>query len=434
MTMIPGTPNDKEATMSRSVIYSRRARGLFLGTALAVAASGCDFSVTNPGPLQDANLDKPAAYAALVEGTSMALSRAVSWIGLKSAPIVFELTPAGAGLTWGFSVSEIHGTFIPGTQGDRWTDAHVARWSAEDAVRRFREAMGDQEFGRSPLAARALLNAGYANRLLGENMCHAVIDGGAVQRHTVHFERARAAFGEAIEVAGRANQATLQTAARAGRASVRAWQGDWAGAVADAEQVPEGFSFAAQMSGINNNYGNVIWYTGANEPYRSHTVHGTFFATYHETTQDPRTPWGRSPTHPLTTTNGSAMLPYYYQGKYTSLSSPIKLSSGREMRLIVAEARLRDGQWQQALEIINALRTSTGVPAWEASSAAEAWTALKRERAIELWLEARRLGDIRRWMADSSPGEMPNMQGRSTCFPVPQTEIDRNPNVNESDL
>jgi starch-binding outer membrane protein, SusD/RagB family len=59
---------------------------------------------------------------------------------------------------------------------------------------------------------------------------------------------------------------------------------------------------------------------------------------------------------------------------------------------------------------------------------------LKAERAIELWLEARRLWDLRRWLADGSPGEMPDMTDRSTCFPVPDSEIDRNPNIRESDL
>jgi hypothetical protein len=59
----------------------------------------------------------------------------------------------------------------------------------------------------------------------------------------------------------------------------------------------------------------------------------------------------------------------------------------------------------------------------------EAWTALKRERGIELWLEGRRLGDLRRWLAAGAPGEAEDMSGRDTCFPIGTTELDTNPNV-----
>src|SRR5206468_2140450 len=33
-----------------------------------------------------------------------------------------------------------------------------------------------------------------------------------------------------------------------------------------------------------------------------------------------------------------------------------------------------------------------------------AWSLLKLERALELWLEARRLGDLRRWITNNTPG------------------------------
>ena len=137
------------------------------------------------------------------------------------------------------------------------------------------------------------------------------------------------------------------------------------------------------------------------------------------------------------------------------------------MRLIQAEAALVGGDWQDAMTIINDLRaryttqTTThqagGDPLgeWTAASDVEAWTRLKRERALELFLEARTLGDQRRWAENAGPLggatvpgdlELPDFEAVSEifsdnprgtlingqprlCFDVPNSERERNPNV-----
>jgi hypothetical protein len=81
------------------------------------------------------------------------------------------------------------------------------------------------------------------------------------------------------------------------------------------------------------------------------------------------------------------------------------------------------------MAIVNALRSEVGVAPWPVSGTAEAWTALGRERGIELWLEGRRLGDLFRWKADNVPGTFDDMTGRDLCFPVGVTERDTNPNL-----
>ena len=62
------------------------------------------------------------------------------------------------------------------------------------------------------------------------------------------------------------------------------------------------------------------------------------------------------------------------------------------------------GDWQGAMGKINALRMAAGVEPAMATNTAEAWTALKFERGVVLWLEGRRLGDFFRWNRDNTPG------------------------------
>src|SRR2546430_15936182 len=65
--------------------------------------AGCDPSVTNPGLTPDEELDKPAAWPAVVVGARRALSDAigsgtlpVSQLLYWSAAVTFEINPAGS--------------------------------------------------------------------------------------------------------------------------------------------------------------------------------------------------------------------------------------------------------------------------------------------------------------------------------------------------
>jgi hypothetical protein len=114
------------------------------------------------------------------------------------------------------------------------------------------------------------------------------------------------------------------------------------------------------------------------------------------------------------------------------------------MLLIRAEAQLRDGNWEQAMTLINDLRAEvpndntgdTGVVERSAGNEMEAWGHLKRERMLELWLEGRRMGDRRRWITDDAvPNAHPqqDLPGRDYCWPISQTELESNENVSSSD-
>src|SRR2546427_345435 len=143
-------------------------------------------------------------------------------------------------------------------------------------------------------------------------------------------------------------------------------------------------------------------------------------------------------------------VPFWPEAKYTKTRDPVRLSSGWEMRLIEAEAALVAGDTATARAKMNLHRTALALPGVTFANPTEAWTALKTERAIELWLEARRLGDLRRWIDNSVPGgyidgtyrgsvadtlhatpieTMTAPVARVLCFPVGRNERETNPNV-----
>jgi hypothetical protein len=108
------------------------------------------------------------------------------------------------------------------------------------------------------------------------------------------------------------------------------------------------------------------------------------------------------------------------------------------MRLIEAEALLRNSDLAGAMTLINAVRTNAATTPVTATTLEEGWRLLKRERGIELWLEARRLGDLRRWKANNTPGALDPLEEvgaashlakQDLCFPIGRSERETNPNL-----
>jgi hypothetical protein len=122
----------------------------------------------------------------------------------------------------------------------------------------------------------------------------------------------------------------------------------------------------------------------------------------------------------------------YQQEKYPDLDSPVPLTKGTEMRVLAAEAALRGGAGNigAAFTLLNEARdewemVDLAVPA----TLADAWTTLHHERGAEVWLETRRLWDLRRWFLETGPAHHNFLQGRDVCFPISEEETDSNPNL-----
>ena len=138
---------------------------------------------------------------------------------------------------------------------------------------------------------------------------------------------------------------------------------------------------------------------------------------------------------------GDARRPFWRQFKYPGTpgySLPIPIIKGTEMRLIEAEAMLIGGNKSGMAEKINEVRTfhrtraggfptlpPLGVVAVAALSDAAAWELLMKERGIELWLEGRRLGDLRRWGVHPGAAVVPFTVVREPAVGLPFTQDPR---------
>jgi hypothetical protein len=415
-------------TMTISSGTSLRLASCLTSLGLVMLVSGCQLDVTNPGPIQAEALEDPKALTAVVNGAGRDLAEALNWVAYTGGAVAREIFPAGSTGSFGITPRQQNGILADDDGNDWWNQAQRARWTSEDAIERVKRVLPTATTNVN--LAQALIWAGFANRLLGENFCDGVINSGPLEPYTVYLERAEANFTEAITVATAVNNANLVTAATAGRASVRLARNNLTGAATDAAGVANAYFYRMPYFTTDLDQYNRLYWASANQPYRAHTVWNTFYDNYRKTTKDPRVPFDSSATVLVgdAAVGTLGRVRWYFQTKYSGQTSPINLVTGWEMRLIEAEAKLIAGDVSGAMTLVNAHRVVLSLAPWSAADATEAWTALKRERGIELWLEGRRLGDFRRWKALNRPGTSDDMTGRDLCFATPLSEKETNPN------
>ena len=408
---------------------------------LAILAA-CDFKVTNPGPVPAENLQKRETAAGVVNGAGRDLSDALNWLAYTGGAITREIFPAGSTGSFGISAQQQVGKLLDDDTNNYWQLAQRARYEAESGADVLKTTLATG-FAKDTLAAKILLWAGYTNRLLGENMCDAVINGGSKQAYTVYLTRADSELTEALAIATSAGVSKFSNAALAARAAVRMDLGRYADAVTDASTIADNFVFAMPYFTTDQDQYNRIFWATANQPYRAHTVWNTVNDQYYTDTKDPRVPWASDPNQAV---GDAAVLSlgrvtWHKEMKFAKQDAAINLSSGWEMRLIEAEAKLVGNDVPGAMTLINKHRVALGLQPWAATTLDEGWTALRRERGIELWLEGRRLNDLRRWKA--APGTMSPLEQPGTgtsgapsyltqqdlCFPIPTSEKQNNPNL-----
>ncbi|GMV04973.1 MAG: hypothetical protein AMXMBFR53_12530 [Gemmatimonadota bacterium] len=397
----------------------RRLTGIAM-IAGALALGACSMDVDNPTMIQDEDLNTVASIEALAAGVAGDFAEAMIVPGgggliTAGAMLTDELVHVGTwiglrGLSDGFSQDD----WVESQS--RWAEPSQARWVAEDAIERLGQVFAENDIDPNsrPEIPSVTMWAGFANKALGDHFCEAVIDGGPSMAHTEFYERAETHFTNAIQLAGAAGESDIQLAAYAGRAHTRMQLGDWAGAVSDAAKISTDWvywMYFNQTAGVSN---DMYWWGYLRDET---SVWGTPFMTLGEnlTTPnggDPRVQFDVAMTAGGEVQDGGdGRRPFYRQRKFRSYNDEIALTKGTEMRLIEAEAALQSGDVTTAVAKINAVRAyhnanGKNLPLVSASNVEQAWTLLMAERGIELWLEGKRLADLRRW-AKSRSGNVP---------------------------
>ncbi|MDP2958920.1 MAG: hypothetical protein Q8N53_21025, partial [Longimicrobiales bacterium] len=253
---------------------SAKLNRLGVASLLVIAAAACDFEVTNPGPTDDTFLDKPEAHQAVANGAARMLFDALNEVSYTTSAVTREMFPSGSTSNFGISNRQQVGHLEYDDEhiGDGWLSVQRSRYIGETGFDRFADILANDAeakklypngvSGYKP-AVEAALYAAYANRLLGENWCEVVFDGGSIEPRVNALKRAETWFTKAIDAAGStASLATQKTAAYAGRAAVRVQLGDWAGALTDAAQVSTTFTYYARYEETQQDQYNRIYFAG----------------------------------------------------------------------------------------------------------------------------------------------------------------------------
>jgi hypothetical protein len=384
--------------------------------AALVGSGACNdlLKVESPGRISDADLQTKDAISGMVTGMKYDLSQAVD-NNLEILALASEELFHGGSYDWADIPRGVINDDDPGVGGS-WNSTQQARWVSEHGVPKIQDLLSDAEFAKSSDAARAYIYGGYANRILGGNWCSSVIDGGPEIPNTDHFQRAVDQFTSAIPIAQAAGQTDLVSAAYAGRAQAKVLMGDWTGAAADAAQVPSEFVFYAE---IDVELRNILTYETHNR--YEYTVYNTYMADHPD---DPRAPWVIARNNDGTVANGAnGSTPHYQQQKYEDNGSDVALSKGTEMLLVRAEAALHSNDIAGAYTFMNQARDVYGMDhLTQAADLNAAWADLRFERGATLWLEGRRLEDLRRWYAETGPAHDDTLNGRATCIPISEAE------------
>jgi hypothetical protein len=304
----------------------------------------------------------------------------------------------------------------------------TARFDADHAITNLKSWTDAQVPNRTGLLSLANLYAGFSYSFLGMSMCQAAFDNGPAVNQKGMFALAEQRLTDAIAAAQTAGADSVRYAALIVRARMRLYQGNTAGAAADAQLVPKGFVLNASTAGTALRLYN-----------RVYTVTKQFgFYSIPSWSQNMTTERGEVDPRSATQLAGTRsanndVTKVFVPNKYIAGdAAPMPLARYEEAQLILAEVQ----GGAPAVAIINAMRADVGLlPYIGATDAASIKALVIDERKRVLFLEGTRNYDIERFAIPFFPAvgqPFPvggGTYGNTTCLPLPDVEKNNNPSL-----
>ena len=405
---------------------------------LAACDTGRLLDVTTPNQVPVEILDQPGNATLLVNSAIGDFQCAFGSAVVVEALIAGEMNDAQLGAAqWDYArrtantlTNGIYGTSgCVGPQGlGIYFPLSTARFGADNAVTKLKAWTDAEVPNRTGLLALANLYAGFSYSMLGMSMCEAAFDNGPAVKQKGMFALAEQRLTDAITAAQTVGADSVRFAALVVRARMRLYQGNTAGALADAQAVPKGFVMNASTSGTASRLYNRVFHVTKQTGFYSIPSWALNMTT--ERGQiDPRSATQLANTN--SANNGQTVI--YAANKYVSgYAAPMPMAKWEEAQLIIAE--IQGGA--QAVAIINAMRADVGLlPYIGATDATSIKNLVIDERKRVLFLEGLRNYDIERFSIPFNPPvgtAFPvggGTYGNTTCLPLPDVEKNNNPSL-----
>lgn len=430
-----------------------------LGLLLVPLIAGCDnpLDVDNPNTLVEEDLDDPSAVPAVVNGAQGTLSRTLNGALATYAVTAGELRAIGSRDAW----RQLNFGNLADPANEFTEDVYAAmseaRFMADRAVRVAEKFDGEGTLQDRGDLARAYLYAGILYTALGDFYDDFVIPENPTdpappigeENMRQMYDRAVQHLTSGIAVARETGNETLEARLLAQRARTQQFRAMWdlfnppgstpSDPLVASSEAAQDAEAALALVGPTSDWEFQFTFTpttvggGPSSAAFAVNERGSLAIgnTYVDSDQaDPSKILAISLEDPIDGVPDPRIRAKLDVFLTNDQFAPFTVVSARELHLIVAEARLAQGDVAGFREHVNAVRVEMdGLTGWDGQI--PALEMLKHERQANLFLENRRLHDLYRfgeqallWSPTSVAANRPG-----TFFPISLTEIRSNPQV-----